>query len=73
MSSQVTFRLQQAIEIVEQLQVDDQLLLIDIIRRRLIQHQRAELVSEVTAAREMYQRGDVRRGDVEDLVKELGT
>lgn len=73
MSSQVTFRLQQAIEIVEQLQPDDQLLLVDIIRRRLIQHRRAEVVMEVGAAREAYQRGDVGRGDVEDLMKELTT
>jgi hypothetical protein len=66
-------RLQEAIETVEELQPDDQLLLVEIIRRRLIQHQRAELVWEVAAAREAYQGNEVQRGSVEDLMKELGT
>ena len=65
--------LQEAIETVEELQPEDQLLLVEIIRRRLIQHRRAELVSEVAAAREAYRRNEVRRGSVEDLMKELGT
>ncbi|MBU2609727.1 MAG: hypothetical protein KJ606_02095 [Chloroflexi bacterium] len=74
MSIQVTSsRFQEAIETVEELQPDDQLLLVEIISRRLIQHRRAELVSEVAAAREAYQQNEVRRGGVEDLIKELGT
>ena len=66
-------RFQEAIETVEELQPDDQLLLVEIIRQRLIQYRRAELVSEVAAARAAYQQNDVRRGSVEDLLKELGT
>ncbi len=62
---------QQAIEIVEALPPEDQRLLIEIIRQRLIQYRRAELLAEVTEAREAYQRGDVRRGTVADLMKEL--
>jgi len=64
-------RFQEAIEMVESLPPDDQVLLIEIIRRRLIQHRRAELAAEVAEARDAYQRGEVRRGTVADLTKEL--
>jgi len=67
----VSSRFQQVIETVEALPPDDQLLLIEIIRQRLIQHRRAELAAEIAEARDAYQRGDVRRGTVADLMKEL--
>ncbi len=74
MGIQVTSsRFQEAIETVEELQPDDQLLLVEIIRQRLIQHRRAELVSEVASARAAYRRNEAGRGNVEDLIKELGT
>jgi hypothetical protein len=62
---------QRAIESVEMLPVDDQLLLVEIIRQRLIQQRRAELVAQVAEARPAYQAGDVRRGSVEALLAEL--
>ena len=64
---------QRVIEDVETLPIDDQLLLIEIIRQRLIQHRRSELITQVAEAREAYQTGNVRRGTVEDLLKELDT
>lgn len=62
---------QNAIEGVERLPVDDQLLLIEIIRQRMIQHRRAELVTQVAESRAAYRTGDVRRGSVDDLMQEL--
>ena len=67
----VSSRFQQVIETVEALPPDDQLLLIEIIRQRLIQPRRAELAAEIAEARDAYQRGDVRRGTVADLMKAL--
>jgi len=64
-------RFQEAIETVEALPPDDQTLLIEIIRRRLIQQRRAELAADIAGARAAYQRGEVRRGTVADLMKEL--
>jgi hypothetical protein len=64
---------QRVIEDVETLPVDGQMFLIEIIRQRLIQHRRSELVAEVAEARQAYQMGNVRRGTVEDLLKELDT
>ena len=62
---------QEAIENVEALPYDEQVLLIEIIRRRVIERQRADLIAEVAEARETYRVGDVRRGAVEDLLDEL--
>jgi len=60
---------QNAIEEVERLPVDDQLLLIEIIRQRMIQHRRGELITQVAEARAAYRTGDVRRGSVDDLMQ----
>lgn len=65
-------RFQEVIEAVEALSPDDQAMLVEIIRQRLIQHQRAELAAEVAEARNAYQRGEVRRGTVTELMEELG-
>lgn len=64
-------RFQTVIETVETLPPDDQLMLIEIIRQRLIQYRRAELISEVAEARQSYLHADVRHGSVDDLFKEL--
>ena len=68
---EVSSRFQQVIETVEALPPDDQLLLIEIIRQRLIQHRRAELAADIAEARQAYQRGEVHRGTVADLMGEL--
>ncbi len=62
---------QDTIEKVERLPVDDQLLLIEIIRQRMIQHRRGELITQVAEARAAYRTGDVRHGSVDDLMQEL--
>lgn len=64
-------QLQKAIDTVEALPADDQALLIDIIRQRLIQQRRAELAAEVAEARAAYQQGEVHRGTVAQLMEEL--
>jgi len=64
--------LQHAIETVEELPPEDQVLLVEVIRQRLIQQRRAVLAEEVAEAREAYRRGEVTRGTVADLFRELG-
>ena len=60
---------QRAIESVEMLPIEDQMLLVEIIRQRLIQHRRAELVAQVAEARAAYQAGDVE--DAMDSAEEV--
>ena len=71
MSTGVTSTFQVALETVEELTPGDQEMLVEIVRRRLIERRRAELAEDIAAAREAYRRGDVRRGTVDDLMAEL--
>lgn len=71
MSTRGTSTFQMALETVEELTPGDQEMLVEIVRRRLIERRRAELAEDIIAAREAYRRGDVRRGTVDDLMAEL--
>jgi hypothetical protein len=64
-------RFQEVIETVEALPPDNQIMLIEIIRQRLIEHRRAQLASDVAESRAAYQSGDVSRGSVADLIEAL--
>jgi cation transport regulator ChaB len=70
MSNQaVTF--QEALEIVESLSEYQQENLLDIIRHRLRDHRRQLLAERIKEARQEYARGEVRKGNVADLMKEV--
>ena len=62
---------QEVIEIVERLPADEQEMLIEIIHQRLLEMRRKLLVAEVAEAQQAYQIGDIRRGDVSDIMKEF--
>ena len=64
-------RFQDIIETVEGLPPDEQALLVDVMRHRLIQRRRGELAAEIAEARKAYRSGDTHRGTVADLLKEL--
>jgi len=64
---------QDVIETVEKLPPEDQMLLVEIIRQRLIEKRRMELITRVAEARQAYRNGDVQRGTVDDLMKELAS
>ena len=72
MSNHQAITFQEALEIVEALPEDQQENLIDIVRRRLIERRREVLAEHIKEAREEYNRGEVRRGTVDELMKELG-
>ena len=65
----ITF--QKALDIVESLPEYQQEDLVDIIRRRLIEQRRDRLADSIRGAREEYARGEVKKGTVDDLMKEL--
>ena len=65
----VTFH--EVLDMVESLPEYQQEDLIDIIRRRLIEQRREKLADTIREAREEYTRGDVKKGTVDDLMKEL--
>jgi hypothetical protein len=65
----VTF--QEVLDIVESLPEYQQEDLVDIIRRRLIEQRRDRLAVSIREAREDFARGEVKKGTVDDLMKEL--
>lgn len=71
MHSQQTTLFQKAIDIVESLPEYQQEDLIDIIQHRLLDQKRELLAKNIREAREEYARGEVKRGTVVDLMKEL--
>jgi len=62
---------QEALDIVEKLPEYQQEDLIDIVRRRLIEQRRDRLAESIREARQEYARGEVRKGTVDDVIKEL--
>ena len=69
--SMQTSYFQDVIESVEKLPPEDQMLLVEIIRQRLIELRRKDLIAEVAEAREYYRAGEVQRGTVEEIIREL--
>ena len=59
------------IDAVESLPLDDQFMLVEIINKRIIEKRRAELAAEVKDSQEAFARGEVKRGTVKDLIKDL--
>jgi hypothetical protein len=62
---------QKAIEAAEQLSIDQLLMLLDVLRQRIQQTKREELVSELAAVREEYRSGNVQFGLVSDFMSEF--
>lgn len=62
---------QDLIDVIESLPLDDQFVLVEIINKRIIERRREGLVAEVKEAREAFRSGEVKRGTVKDLMKDL--
>lgn len=71
MSGRQAATFQEALEIVESLPQEQQENLIDIIWRRLIERRREALAGQIKEAREEYKRGEVRRGTIDDFIREI--
>jgi hypothetical protein len=59
------------LEAVEALPTDEQILLVNLVKNRLKQKGRDELLEAVKESREAFQRGDVKSGTVAELIQEL--
>lgn len=65
----ITF--QRALEMIESLPEDQRESLIEIVKHRLIEERRDRLARSIKEAREDYRRGKVKRGSVDDLMRDL--
>ena len=71
MSIQQTVTFQEAIDVIESLPEYQQESLVDILQHRLIDHRRDLLAGNIREAREEFTRGEVKKGTVYDLLREL--
>ena len=71
MSNSQTVTFQDALDVVESLPEHQQEDLIDIVRRRIIEHRRDLLAENIKKAKQEFARGEVKRGSVDELMKEL--
>jgi hypothetical protein len=62
---------QKAVDTIEALSIDDQIMLIDLIEKRIKQQQREQLLREVKESEADYANGKFKRGSVADLMAEL--
>lgn len=65
----VTFR--EALELVESLSEQERWELLDIVKRRLVEDRRTHIAQSIQQVRGELGRGEVRRGTVDDLLREL--
>lgn len=64
-------RFEQVLESVEALSVDEQEVLIDVVRRRLTERRRSEIAANIAQAQVQYQAGQLLRGTVAQIIDEL--
>jgi hypothetical protein len=68
---QLALSFNDVLEAVDQLTLAEQESLVDILRRRLADKRRAELLQEVQSARQEYQRNQVQVATADDIFEEL--
>ncbi|MDY6804620.1 MAG: hypothetical protein SXA11_12540 [Cyanobacteriota bacterium] len=66
-----TSQFQLAIEAVEALSLEDQGMVLEILKRRIYQQRRNQLLEEIALVRQEYAEGNVKFGSVEDFLEEL--
>ncbi|MBD2497504.1 hypothetical protein BCD64_14970 [Nostoc sp. MBR 210] len=64
-------RLDQVLDSIEELSIDEQEILIDLIRHRLAEQRRSAIAVNITQAQAEYQSGKVFRGNVNQIMDEL--
>ncbi len=71
MSSRNTTTFQDALDVIESLPETQQEDLINLIRRRLVEQRREKIIKGVRGARREYARGEVKKGSLDDLMRDL--
>lgn len=67
-----TSRFQEIIETIEELSIEDQEILLEIIKNRLIEQKRVNLMERIAEAQEAYRKGEVKQGTADDFMRDLG-
>ncbi len=71
MSPRNTTTFQEALDVIESLPETQQEDLINLIRRRLVEQRREKIIKGVREARREYASGEVKKGSLDDLMRDL--
>ena len=71
MSTRQTATFNEALDIIESFPEEQKESIIEIVKHRLTEDRRERLAQTVKEAQEEYSRGEVRRGTVDDLIREI--
>ena len=66
-----TITFDEALDILESFPEEQRESIVEIVKRRLTEERRERLAQTVKEARQEYARGEVRRGTVDDLIREI--
>jgi len=69
MKKDITFN--DVLEIVDSLPDNQRETLIEIVKHRLIEERRDKLAQSIKEAKEEYAKGEVRKGSIDDLMREI--
>ena len=61
----------EVLDIIESFPEEQRESIVEIVKRRLTEERRERLAQTIKEAREEYARGEVRRGTVDDLIREI--
>ena len=61
----------EALDIIESFPEEQRESIVEIVKRRLTEERRERLAQTIKEAREEYAHGEVRRGTVDDLIREI--
>jgi hypothetical protein len=61
----------EALDIIESFPEDQRESIVEIVKRRLAEERREQLAQTIKESRGEYARGEVRRGTVDDLIREV--
>ncbi len=71
MGAEQTFSVQQALDVIEHMPLEDQMTVIEVLERRLLEQRRSEIARHATATLQAVREGHARYGAVEDLKRDL--
>ena len=71
MDAEPTFSVQQALDVIEHMPLEDQMTVIEVLQRRLLEQRRSEIARNATITLQAVRDGQARDGTVEDLKRDL--
>jgi hypothetical protein len=71
MDVEKTYSVQQALDVIEHMPLEDQMTVIQVMQRRLLEQRRSEIAQNAMTTLQAFREGKARYGSVEDLKREL--